>query len=145
MDRTYAVGEQAGRYQRNVRATRLLELLLPPKGKALFEDVDPCCWCRSCKLVVEDFQDAILLSDNSLNCPPCVQCRSAMVLASGEEYCDCRKQIGQRAGVLWTLGRRRIRRLWLPGRGRPRCECCCLAYQTTCELGPGAEGKSLVA
>ena len=61
--------EQAGRYQRNVRATRLLELLFPPKGKALFEDLDPCCWRGSCKLVVEDFQNAILLRNNLLTCP----------------------------------------------------------------------------
>ena len=64
------VSEQAGRYQRNERASRLFDLLLAPQGKALLDDLDPCCWRMSCKLVVEDFQDAILLSNNLLDCPP---------------------------------------------------------------------------
>ena len=35
--------------------------------------------------------------------------RCVMGLASGEESCDCRKQIGQWASaLLWTLSRRRI-------------------------------------
>ena len=37
------------------------------------------------------------------------QRRCAVGLASGEESCDCRQQIGQRAAVLWTLSRSRIR------------------------------------
>ena len=81
---TRTVSEQAGRCQRNVQATRLLELLFPPKGKALFEDLDPCYWRRSCKLVVEDFQNAILLTNNLLNCPSCVKRRCALGLAAGE-------------------------------------------------------------
>ena len=93
------VSEQDGRHQRNVWAIRMLELLFPPKGwrcsktsiqakcvgdsnvgvavpaerMALFEDLDPCCWRRSCQLVVEDFRDATLLSNNLLKCPTCVQ------------------------------------------------------------------------
>ena len=81
---TRTVSEQAGRYQRKERGSRLLELLLP-KGKGVFEDLDPCYWRRSCKLVVENFQNAILLSDNLLNCLPRVQRRCAVGLASGEE------------------------------------------------------------
>ena len=46
------VSKQAGRYQRKERASRLLELLLAPQGKALLEHI-----------VVEDFHDAILLSN----------------------------------------------------------------------------------
>ena len=106
---TRTVSEQAGRYQRKERGSRLLELLLPPKGKGVFKDLDPCYWRSSCKLVVENFQNEILLGNNLLSCLPCVQRRCAVGLASCEESCDCRQQIGQRAGVLWTLSRRRIR------------------------------------
>ena len=103
------VSKQAGRYQRNERVSRLLQLLLAAQGKALLEGLDPCCWRVSCKLVVEDFQDAILLSDDLLGCPPCVQRRCGVGLAPGKESCDCRKQIGQQAsGLLRTLSRRRI-------------------------------------
>ena len=37
-----AVSKQAGKYQRNERASRLLEFLLAAQGKALFEDLNPC-------------------------------------------------------------------------------------------------------
>ena len=142
------VSKQAGRYQRKERATRLLELLLPPKGKALFEDLDPRYWRMSCMLVVEDLEDAILLSNNLLNCPPCVQRRCALGQASGEESFDCRQQIGQRAGVLWTLSRRRIHvdkdvdcgSQWEDIEDVDVIVCPC---QTTCEHGPGTEQKSV--
>ena len=58
--------------------------------KAVFENFDPSCWRMSCDLVVENFLDAILLSNNLLNCPPCVQRLCVMVTASDEESCDCR-------------------------------------------------------
>ena len=58
----------------------------------------------SCKLVLEDFQDAILLSDNLLNGSLCVQGRCGVGLTPGKESCDCRKQVGQWAsGLLKTL------------------------------------------
>ena len=77
--------EHTGRYQREERALRLLKSLLTPQGKALLEDFNPCCRRVSCKLVVEFFQDAILLSDNLLNCPSSVQRWCVMVLAPGEQ------------------------------------------------------------
>ena len=104
-----AVSKQAGRFYRDERASRLLELLSAPHGKALLEDFDPCRWRMRCNLVVEDFQDAILLSNNLLDGPPCVQRRCGIGLAPGKESCDCRKQIGQGPrGLLWTLSRHRI-------------------------------------
>ena len=57
-------------WRRKERASRLLELLLAPQRKALLENIDPCCWRMSCKLVVEDFQDATPLSNNLLSCHP---------------------------------------------------------------------------
>ena len=75
---TRTVSEQAGRYQQEERGSRLLELLLPPEGKGVFEDLDPCCWRRSCKVVVENFQKDILLGNNLLNFLPCVQRRCAL-------------------------------------------------------------------
>ena len=82
--------KHTGRYQRKERALRLLRLLLAPQGKALLEDFNPCCRRVCCKLVVEGFQDAILLSDNLLNGGWCV-----VRLAPSTESSDCRQQIGQ--------------------------------------------------
>ena len=94
------VSKHTGKHQREERALRLLKLLLAQEEKALLEDFNPCCWRVSCKLSVEFFQDAILLSDNLLNCPRSVQRGSAMRLAPGEESGKGRQHIGQWASRL---------------------------------------------
>ena len=94
-----------------------LKLLLTPQGKALLEDFNPCV---SCELVVEYFQDAILLSDKLLDCPRNVQRWCVMGLAPGEESGTCRQQIGQWASKLLRIWSRRWIHLnlavvwWLP-------------------------------
>ena len=65
------VCEHGGWRTRDVRVIRLLDLLFLPKRKAAFENFDPGCWRGSCELVPENFQDAILLSNNLLNSTLC--------------------------------------------------------------------------
>ena len=64
-----------------------------PERKAPFEDLDPGCWRGSCQLEVVDFKDTKLCTCNLLHCPRFVQRRCVVVLALGEESCDCRTQI----------------------------------------------------
>ena len=93
------VSKHTGRYQREERALRLLELLLTQQGKALLEDFNPCCWRVNCKLVVECFQDAILLSDNLLKCPSSVQRWCFVRLAPGASLAMAvSKSANERAG-----------------------------------------------
>ena len=51
-----------------VRVLWQQELLFFPERKATSEYIDPSRWRRSCKLVVEDFQDVELRTFNLLNC-----------------------------------------------------------------------------
>ena len=78
----------------------MLRLLLAHQGEALLEDLDPSCRRVCSKLVVDGPQDAILLSDNLLNCPPSMQRWCAVGLAPGEESGDCRQQFSLWAGGL---------------------------------------------
>ena len=80
---------------RNVPVILLLELLSFQKRKAPFEDPDPGRWRGSCELVVEDFQDVVLHTNNLLNCPRSVQRRCVVGLAPGEESCDRHQPISK--------------------------------------------------
>ena len=112
-----------------------------PQGKV----PDPCYWRMSCKLVVENFQDAILLSNILLNCPPCVQRLCGDGLASGKESGDCRQQIGQRASVLlWIVSRRRIhfnKDVDCGRQGEDAEDVDVVVSQTTCEQGSELKRK----
>ena len=114
------VSKQAGRYQRNERASRLLELLLAPQEKALLEDLDPCCWRMSCKPVVEDSELSTL----------CATVRSrAGVWQRVLRLPLADRPAGERAAVDLEPAQDSLLercRLWPPGRGRRRCGCCCL-------------------
>ena len=108
------------------------------QGKALLEDFDSCCRRVSCKLQVEYFQDAILLSDNLLNCPRSVQRWCVTRLAAGEESGNDLQQIGQWASKLLKIWSRRWIHLdqdvhWQPEGGHRKCGSHCLPFRTTCE------------
>ena len=63
-------------------------LLLTPQGQALLEDLDPSCRRVCSKLVIDCPQDAAVLSDNLLKCPPSVRRWCVVSLAPGEESGD---------------------------------------------------------
>ena len=72
--------------------------MLTPQGEVLVEDLDPSCRRVRSKLVVDCPQDAVLLSDNLLDGPCCVQRWYVVGLAPGEQSGDCRQQASGRAG-----------------------------------------------
>ena len=88
-----------------------MELWFLPKRKAAFANFDPACWRRSCELVVGNFQDAILLSNNLLNCPPV--CNDGAFwgwrLAKSLAIVVSKSASGKWASVPWNLSPRGIR------------------------------------
>ena len=64
-------------------------------------DVRRCGRRRSCKLIVEDFQDELRMC-NLLTCPRCVQRWGVWSWRLAREYCDCRQQFGEWARITWA-------------------------------------------
>ena len=82
--------------------------LLTPQVEALLEDLGPGCWHVCPKLEVDRPQCAILLIDNLLSCPQCVQLWGVARLAPGKKRGDGREEVSQRAGRLLRV------RIWIP-------------------------------